>query len=100
MTATCPRYALAALATFCEIPIKCLLDLLTIILGLAEFLLGLATHNVPALWLAESIKQKTQPEMALELPSGAEFGYNRHCKMSPVDLEGSRGPILVFWGGF
>ena len=35
--------------------------------------------------------------MALELPSGAEFGCNRHCKTNPVDLERSRGQVLVVW---
>ncbi len=40
------------------------------------------------------------PEIALELPSGADFGCNRHCKTNPVDLERSRGQVLVVWGGF
>ncbi len=39
------------------------------------------------------------PKMALELPSGADFGCNRHCKTNPVDLEGSRGQVLVVFGG-
>jgi hypothetical protein len=38
--------------------------------------------------------------MALELPSGADCGSNRHCKTNPVDLEGSRGQVLVVLGGF
>ncbi len=38
--------------------------------------------------------------MALELASGADFWCNRHCKTNPVDLEGSRGQVLVVLGGF
>ncbi len=33
-------------------------------------------------------------EIALESPSGADFGCNRHCKTNPVDLEGSRGKVF------
>ncbi len=40
------------------------------------------------------------PEMALELPCGADFGRNWHCKTNPVDLEGSRGQVLVVLGVF
>ncbi len=38
--------------------------------------------------------------MALELPSGAHLGCNRHCKTNPVDLEGSGGQVLVDLRGF
>ncbi len=38
-------------------------------------------------------------DMALEVPSRADFGCNRHCKTKPVDLEGSRGQVLVVLGG-
>jgi hypothetical protein len=38
--------------------------------------------------------------MAFKLPSGADFGCNRHCKTNPVDLEGSRGLVLMVLGGF
>ena len=44
--------------------------------------------------------QRIVPEMALELPSGADFGCNRHCKTNPVDLEGSPGQVLVLLIGF
>ncbi len=37
--------------------------------------------------------------MALELPSGADFGCNRHCKTNPVDLEVS-GPSFGGFGKF
>ncbi len=40
------------------------------------------------------------PEIALELPSGADFGCSRHCKTNPVDLEGSRGQVLVVLRSF
>jgi hypothetical protein len=40
------------------------------------------------------------PEMALELVSGADFGCNRRCKTNPVNLEGSRGQVLVVLGWF
>ncbi len=38
--------------------------------------------------------------MALELPSGADFGCNRRCVTNPVDLEGSRGQVWVVLNGF
>ncbi len=38
--------------------------------------------------------------MAFLWVSGADFGCNRHCKTNPVDLEGSRGQVLVVLGGF
>ncbi len=41
-----------------------------------------------------------QPDMPLELPSGADFWSKRRCKTNPVDLEGSRGQGLVVLGGF
>ncbi len=31
---------------------------------------------------------------------GADFGCMRCCKTNPVDLEGSRGQVLVVFGGF
>lgn len=37
--------------------------------------------------------------MVLELAPGADFGCNRHCKTNPVDLEGSRGQVLVVEAG-
>ena len=37
--------------------------------------------------------------MDLQLASGADFGCNRYCKASPVDLEGSRGQVLEVLGG-
>ncbi len=50
--------------------------------------------------LQNKFKLMLSPEMALELPSGADFGRNRHRKASPVDLEGSRGQVFVVLGGF
>ncbi len=38
--------------------------------------------------------------MALEIAYGADFGCNRNCKTNPVDLEGSRGQVLVVLAGF
>ncbi len=38
--------------------------------------------------------------MAFELPFGADFGCNRHCKTNPVDLEGSRARVLSLLGAF
>ncbi len=40
------------------------------------------------------------PEMTLKLSSGADSGCIRHCNTIPVDLEGSRGQVLVVLDGF
>ena len=40
--------------------------------------------------------EKHGHETALELVSGADFWCNRHCKTSPVDLEGCWGQV---WPG-
>ncbi len=51
-----------------------------------------ATHN-------HKFKFILPPEMALQLASEADFWCNRRCKTNPIDLEGSRGQVLVVWDG-
>ena len=40
------------------------------------------------------------PEIALKFASVADCWCTRRCKANPVDLEGSRGQVLVVLDGF
>jgi hypothetical protein len=61
---------------------------------------GAATRAYQRFGLQNKFKFILSPEMASKLLSGADFGCNRHCKTNAVDLDGSRGHVLVVLGGF
>ena len=79
------------------------------------YLYSEALHSVPAVMAVTTTGPKPEtdqrfglqnnfesilsPEIALEWVSRPDSGCNRHCKTNPVDLEGSRGQVLVVWGG-
>ena len=60
-------------------------------LNLSCVCLGRGQHLEPR--IANDPLRLTRHEMALELVSRADCLSNRHCKTSPVDLEGSRGQV-------